>query len=105
MAFQVGADGLPVGRVEQLVRLALDLMAADDFGAVALEEFCESLEFVYGFFAVAVRLYQERETSVTGRSEPNLADSLAQNAEVFLLQLFLDAGDDFRGRHVLGGRF
>ena len=90
-ALAVGAHGLLECGVKQFVGLALDKVAADNFGATAFHEFRERLVAVRGILAAAVRLHHERKATVAGGAQPYLPCRLAEYAQVVFADLFGDA--------------
>ena len=71
LAFHLHA--LRICGVEKAVGEALDLVAADDFGATAFKKIDERLVAMCRNLAFDVDLYEERETPVARGAEPNLS--------------------------------
>ena len=90
-------------RIKGHKRLALNLVAADDFGAGTFQKIYEGLAFVGGILSTEVRLHYQGEVAVATGPEPNGTDGLAKIAQVFFFDLFENLRDDFGCVHPLCG--
>lgn len=101
-AFGFNLHSLSIGGVEKPVGEALNLVAADDFGATAFDEIDKRLVAVRGEFPFDIHLDEKRKASVACGSEPNLAQCFLEYVEMVFVKLFHDTVHKLDRLHVAG---
>ena len=79
------------GRVKRRVRQALDVVTADDFWKIPLDEIDERLVAVSGNLALEIDLNEQGVIAVANGPKPNLAERLAEYVQVLFLDLLENA--------------